>query len=129
MKTLKKILKTAAVVGLATGTLVATCMIGKYLKGPGPETFTSFQGLGRSHTGLARMVCDSYHKGTRRIAADRDIDGDNMNDHYVICNDGTAYNTMSKRLIQGQDSRSQMLWTRNTVENVEKSPKGDYDAL
>lgn len=82
-----------------------------------------------SHFGSMMMVAKSYHKGVKRFGNDLDIDGDNMNDLYVICNDGTVYHTMSRRLVQGEDSAKERNWYRNDLKAIKSAHKGDYKSL
>ena len=70
-----------------------------------------------------------FHKNYKSHGNDKDIDGDKMNDLYVVNNDGTAYHTMSRRLIQGEDSTEQLLWVENTEEAINNAQKGEYDSI
>lgn len=82
-----------------------------------------------THFEDARMFANHFHGGvSKRFGADLDFDGDNMNDLYMLTNDGTLYATSSRRLVQGGDNMRERTWTRNDPEILKYAKPGEYES-
>jgi len=81
-----------------------------------------------NHFSDAKFFANGYNRGVKKIGDNKDIDGDNMNDYYMICNNGKAYSTSSKRLLQGHDTAREKTWFETDKFLIDTAPKGEYEA-
>jgi hypothetical protein len=66
--------------------------------------------------------------GIKTWGADLDLDGDNMNDLYVVCDDQLMYHTMSRRFLTGEDSANDRMWYKNTPSILKNAKPGEYQS-
>jgi len=115
-----------AALAVYTAGILAGCS-----KGEAPSQFRTLQTpfVGGSHFESAETVACVYNGGVKKYGLDLDIDGDRMNDLYVLCNDGTLYNTCSRRLIDGEDNSMEKTWMKNSSSALEGAIAGEYGAF
>ncbi len=98
-----------------------------YFKGEAPKTFETYS-MFPGHFAGARNIANTFHGGIERYDADLDFDGDNMNDLYIVAQDGTLYHTRSMDLINGKDDADNRTWIRGDANALERASEGKYEA-
>jgi hypothetical protein len=91
---------------------------------PSPSTFKTVD----NHFMNAKYFANQWGKGVKTFGKNKDIDGDNMDDYYIVLNNGKCYSTSSKRLLTGQDSTREKTWFQTSKQLIDNAKKGSYKA-
>ncbi|MEA1926415.1 MAG: hypothetical protein U9M90_04250 [Patescibacteria group bacterium] len=79
-----------------------------------------------SSLSTAIEIVKVVHGPIKASGQDLDIDGDNMNDYYIVTETEIVFATSFRRLIQGQDTAEEHTWRRIPIEQFKNARPGEY---
>lgn len=85
--------------------------------------------IGPNHFYIPKKIAAIHYGGFIRCGNDLDFDADNMNDLYIITKNGPVLHTLSRRLLDGEDTATDMTWETNDSIALKYTRKGDYPSI